>query len=156
MTTEASWVEKTFDLTSYVTLTDAVQLRFVAADEGSGSLVEAGVDDFLLTAFVPPVTAVPEDEIAGRIGILSCAPNPFNPKATIVYRVPDRTPVSLVVFDVRGRRVRTLVSGTVDAGEHQAVFDGLDDRGHVLASGLYFAQLKTPTMMQYRKMTLLK
>jgi hypothetical protein len=156
MTTDASWVEKTFDLTSYVTLTGAVQLRFVAADEGTGSLVEAGVDDFLLTAFLPPVTAVPEDEIAGRIGILSCAPNPFNPKATIVYRVSDRCQVSLCVFDVRGRKVRTLVSGAVGAGDHQVVFDGLDDHGRALASGLYFAQLRTPTMMQYRKMTLLK
>ena len=156
MTTEASWVERTFDLDSYVTLTDAVQLRFVAADENTGSLVEAGVDDFLLTAFVPPVTAVPEDEIAGRIGILSCAPNPFNPRATILYAVPDRCPVSLVVFDVRGRKVRTLINETVDAGQHQAVFNGVDDHGHVLASGVYFAQLRTPTMMQYRKMTLLK
>ena len=65
MDSAEEWLFFEFDLSDYITLTDQVQIRFVASDEGSGSLVEAGVDDFLLDAFMPPATDVP-DETARR------------------------------------------------------------------------------------------
>ena len=82
--------------------------------------------------------ATPRDRVAslGR-----ARPNPFNPRTTVDLRL-DRTGLATVtIHDARGRQVRTLFSGTRGAGRHSLVFDGLDDAGRALASGVYFARM---------------
>jgi hypothetical protein len=83
-------------------------------------------------------------------------PNPFNPTTRIAYRVPVAGAVSLQVFDARGRLVRTLVDGPQTAGEHVAVWNGRDDRGRTVASGVYTSVLQTPGGSAARKMSLVK
>ena len=74
----------------------------------------------------------------------------------ISYTLGDRGPVSLRVFDVSGRLVRTLVDGPVEAGQHTIVFDGRSATGRSLASGIYFLRMDTPDVTQVRQVTLLK
>ena len=155
MTTQASWVQMTFDLTAHVAMTDQVQLRFVAADEGTGSLVEAGVDDVLLQATYPITTAAEDTPAPERLA-LSCFPNPFNPKTAIRFDLPAAGPAELAVYDVRGRRVRTLFQGELIAGTHEATWNGRDDSGRSLASGIYFARVTAQGHSLTRKLTLLK
>jgi flagellar hook assembly protein FlgD len=62
----------------------------------------------------------------------------------------------IVVYDVRGRRVRTLVNKFVPAGYHEAVWDGRDDFGNRVASGVYLYQLRAGGVAETRKMVLLK
>ncbi|MBD3221454.1 hypothetical protein GF314_09445 [bacterium] len=86
-------------------------------------------------------------------------PNPFNPTTTVPYLVPERlgqASVQLDVLDLRGRIVRTLVSGVRAAGEHTATFDGRDDGGDLLASGSYLARLRVDGQETTRIMTLVK
>lgn len=83
-------------------------------------------------------------------------PNPFNPLTTIVYNVRRTGQVSLLIFDVRGRRVRTLVDGEVTAGEHEVAWTGVDDSGHLVPSGVYFCVLDTDTDHSSRKLTLIR
>jgi hypothetical protein len=83
-------------------------------------------------------------------------PNPFNPSTTIRYTLGDAGHVQLVVFDTAGRRVRSLVDATEAAGGHTVTFDGRDDRGGILASGVYFYRLQAGGIAQTRKMVLLK
>ncbi len=86
-------------------------------------------------------------------------PNPFNPSTTVPYTVPagrDGAAVRLDVLDLRGRVVRTLVNGARAAGDHTAVFDGLDAAGVSLPSGAYLARLRVGGMEQMRVMTLVK
>lgn len=89
-------------------------------------------------------------------------PNPFNPATKIEYWVPDgaksgaRSSVNVVVYDVRGARVRTLVSGPKSAGHYVAQWDGLDDRGTRVSSGIYFYRMTTGSFSAVRKMVLLK
>jgi hypothetical protein len=85
-------------------------------------------------------------------------PNPFNPDTRIVFFVPDGNPstVSLAVFNVRGQRVRTLVSGPRSGGRHIATWDGRDDRGESVSSGVYFYRMTQPGFEQTRKMLLMK
>jgi hypothetical protein len=85
-------------------------------------------------------------------------PNPFNPKTTIDYVVPDAGgAVRLGVYDLSGRLVRMLVDGEQPAGRHVAVWDGCDDRGRELASGVYFYRLAIGGGYRTeRKMVLLK
>lgn len=85
-------------------------------------------------------------------------PNPFNPSTRIVYAVPSGVEgrVNLDVFDVRGRRVRQLVSDRPSTGQVAVVWDGRDDNGRELSSGAYFYRLVAGQTTLTRQMTLLK
>jgi hypothetical protein len=69
-------------------------------------------------------------------------PNPFNPSTTIAFRLSRPGRVRLVVFDARGRRIRTLVDSNQPAGEHKAVWYGVTDQGTESPSGVYVARLE--------------
>lgn len=81
-------------------------------------------------------------------------PNPFNPQTSLRYSLPQPAAVRLVIYDVRGRLVRTLVTGNQPAGLHTVVWDGRDDRGSDVASGVYFARLESSLGLQTHKMLL--
>ncbi|MDH4036476.1 MAG: T9SS type A sorting domain-containing protein [Candidatus Krumholzibacteria bacterium] len=83
-------------------------------------------------------------------------PNPFNPSTTIRYELAAAGDVRLRVFDAAGRLVRTLVETSQGAGAHDVTFDGRDDAGRPMASGVYFYRLDAGTTTQTRKMVLLK
>jgi len=153
----AAWQQFTFDLSAYVGFTDAVQLRFVASDAGAGSLVEAAVDDFLLDAAYGIALGVDEDTVLPRALVLAGNhPNPFNPATTISFAVPRTGEVQLAVYDIAGRRVATLVDGVVTAGHHEVTWQGRNDRGQNVASGVYFCRLVDGESLQTRKMLLVK
>ncbi|MFH1278460.1 MAG: C25 family cysteine peptidase [Candidatus Eisenbacteria bacterium] len=156
--TIAAWTEQTFDLAAYVPLTDQVQIRFVASDEGSGSLVEAGVDDFILAAVRVVYTDVEGAESGppAKLALGMNTPNPFNPTTTIHFDLPKPAVVELSIYDITGRRVATLVSGKLEAGRHEAVWTGRGVDGQAAGSGLYFSRLKADGETKTRKMLLLK
>jgi len=106
-----------------------------------------------------PEVAV-EEEIPGLVPgtyvLHQNYPNPFNPETSIVYHLPQAGHVSLMVFNVTGQMVRRLVDWDQTPGEHVAIWDGNDDLGHPVASGIYFYQLVAGEFHQVRKMLLLK
>jgi hypothetical protein len=83
-------------------------------------------------------------------------PNPFNPKTRIGYEVVEDGPVRITVFDVTGQRVRTLIDARHVAGRHEVSWDGMDDRGTVVASGVYFTRMEAGGTVTTRPMTLLR
>lgn len=83
-------------------------------------------------------------------------PNPFNPSTRIGFRLPTDGPVTLRVYDVRGALVRTLVDGPLAAGTHAVVWDGADDRGSPVSSGIYLYELQAGGQVARDKMTLTK
>lgn len=89
-------------------------------------------------------------------GRVANAPNPFNPSTTIRFGLERSGYVDLAVYDVAGRRVRTLIAQDYAAGEHRMRWDGRDDRGVDVPSGIYFARLSADGRTLSRKMTLLK
>ena len=84
------------------------------------------------------------------------APNPFNPVTTIEFTLPEAGVTNLVIYDVTGRQIRTLVSGTVEAGMHSVVWDGRDAVGHPSASGVYIYRLTTSEGNLVKRMTLIR
>jgi len=83
-------------------------------------------------------------------------PNPFRPGTELRFSLAANEPVRLVIYNVAGRRVRTLAAGPVrTAGMHQLRWDGDDDRGVRVPAGIYIARLQTPTATSSRKLTLL-
>jgi len=83
-------------------------------------------------------------------------PNPFNPDTTIAFDLHLDSPVKLQIFNIRGQLVRTLVNESYPAGAYQIPFDGKDDHGRGLGSGVYIYMLKTHGYTKTMKMTLVK
>jgi hypothetical protein len=81
-------------------------------------------------------------------------PNPFNPRTRIRYALPVSCRVSLIIFDLRGQRVRRLLEAQQPVGAHEAIWDGLSDDGSAVASGLYIARLESQLGVLTRKMLL--
>ena len=84
------------------------------------------------------------------------APNPFNPVTTLRYDLPEPTHVQLAIFDVRGRRVQTLVHARQRAGRHVLVWNGRDASGRLVPSGIYIYRLSTSRFAQARRMVVLR
>lgn len=84
------------------------------------------------------------------------APNPFNPTTEIKYSLASPGEAKLRFLDPQGRVVRTLVDERKEAGEYAAIWDGRNDSGELLASGVYYYELRIGTATQARKAVLLK
>ncbi len=98
-----------------------------------------------------------EEDIPISFGLDQNAPNPFNPVTTLNFAVPaSGGDVEIAVYDVSGRRTALLASGHHDAGRYTVVWDGCDDGGRRVASGIYFARMVAPDYVTTRKMILLK
>lgn len=83
-------------------------------------------------------------------------PNPFNPSTSIEFTLPSAERVSLTVFDITGRKVRDLVSGPLSAGSHTVSWDGRDENGREISSGVYIARIIAGQETASRKMSLLR
>jgi len=83
-------------------------------------------------------------------------PNPFNPTTTINYSLKERSKVSLNIFNIKGQKVKQLVSEQLSAGQHTVIWNGRDDNGKSVSSGIYFYKLKTDYYEKTRKMILMK
>lgn len=125
-----------------------------------------GIDPVLIHIRLTPAGAAPEpgggDATQGaaeaRIVVnLHNSPNPFKPQTTIIYRLMSPADVSVHVFDVKGRLVRTLFDGLrQEAGEQRVPWDGCDDRGRAAGSGIYFYLVKTPGQSSTGKMVMVR
>lgn len=83
-------------------------------------------------------------------------PNPFNPTTTIRYALPADARIVLTVYNAAGQQVKTLVNALQSAGEKTIQWDGIDDRGEKVSSGIYLYKLKAGNFIQTRKMILMK
>jgi hypothetical protein len=83
-------------------------------------------------------------------------PNPFNPQTSIHYELPNETFVRLTIFDTSGRRIRTLLEESQAAGSHEVMWNGRDDVGNSVSSGVYFYMLDVGKERLTRKLVLLK
>ncbi len=120
-------------------------------DDGSIAFAQ-GIQNLgnLLASYIPEETA-----------LLANYPNPFNPETWIPYQLSENSPVSVSIYDRAGVLVRTLSLGMQSAGfynsrERAAYWDGRNDAGEHVASGLYFYQLRTPSFHQTRRLVIVK
>ena len=155
--TDRSWSYRSFPLDGLIDLTSTVRFRFIASDEGGGSIVEAAIDEFMLMGFSSPDATSADGAAPARLTLLQNAPNPFNPVTQIRFGLPEAQSVSLRIYDASGRLVRTLLhERPLESGYHDLSWDGSDDRKHPVGSGIYFYKLSTEKEQLSSKMTLLK
>lgn len=116
-----------------------------------------GIDEILITG--TPITSaegVEKGSSSPRHFVLDPPyPNPFNACATISYQVPEAA-VQIGIYNVCGQLVRTIVHGPVPAGSYAQTWDGRDDGGEDLESGIYFCQLRSGDVFLTRKIVLLR
>ncbi len=105
--------------------------------------------------WIVPVTTGAED-MPLAFSLSQNYPNPFNPVTTIDYSISGKTDVDLVIFDVSGRRVRTLVREKQLPGGYSVVWDGRNDGGRPVASGIYFYRLDAGRNSSVKKMVILR
>jgi hypothetical protein len=116
---------------------------------------EVVFDEFTFVPREDP-TGIPDVTVSEATHLSAARPNPFNPNTTIGYTMKLGENTEIIVYDVTGRRVRTLVKRFAPAGYHEAVWDGRDDSGNRVASGVYLYQLRAGGVVETRKMVLLK
>lgn len=83
-------------------------------------------------------------------------PNPFNPITTIRFSLPKKSHTTLIIYNILGQQVKTLVNGTLRAARHTILWDGTNDYNKPVSSGIYFIRLSSEEKVQVCKMTLLK
>jgi hypothetical protein len=132
------------------------------------SLQSAGTDGYALgdlnwfptqkAAFLAAglTSVAPTSNVPGEFSLSQNYPNPFNPTTQISYTLPVNSTVKLQVFNAIGQLVRTLENGQMAAGKYTATWNGTNEAGQNVASGMYFYRLTTPSFTSTMKMLLLK
>ena len=83
-------------------------------------------------------------------------PNPFNPVTTIRYDLPEQSQVTLMIYDILGREIRRLINSSQDAGHKSVIWDGTDEFGRNVGTGIYLYRIKAGDFSQTKKMLLLQ
>ena len=131
------------------------QLRVTVVED---SLATPTVEPFDL-ALIPDVAAPEAYQTASVPDKLMLGPNypePFNPETTLQYALPEAAKVRIEIFNVLGQRIRKLVDDNQSAGFKEAIWDGRNDFGNKVGSGVYFFRLKVGSQKLVGKMTLQK
>jgi len=115
-------------------------------------------NDFTTIMYVPDTTVgITETHTAGtQVIVHEPWPNPFNYSTTIAYETQDVVRVNVAIFDANGRLVRTLVDGQQETGYHEILFNGRDDSGRLLTSGIYHARVTLGSSSTIQKLVLMK
>jgi len=101
-------------------------------------------------------TGVDEFDTPVRYTLAGVSPNPFNPVTVVTYAAPHEGHVELAIYNIAGQLVKTLVDGQQTPGWHTVTWDGRDDNGRSVASGVYFARMQAESFTGSTKMVLLK
>jgi choice-of-anchor B domain-containing protein len=138
---ENAWEEQTIEVARFLTPTAQMRLRFIAADRGFPSIVEAALDD--ITTYDAGYGPLGVPPAAGHsLRFRSPWPNPATGAVTLVLELPAAGPAEVELIDTAGRRVRTLYRGSAPAGPLELRWDGTADDGRLAPPGLYFARAR--------------
>ena len=127
----------------------------VATLGGVDLFIDYGVGDGNDVALYTAGTAVSAPSLPASFR-LQVAPNPFNPITTVMLELPERAQVEVDIYNVRGALVRRLLARELEAGRHEVRFDGVDEAGRNLASGVYLARVQVDGRQHLQKITLVK
>ncbi|UCF62723.1 MAG: T9SS type A sorting domain-containing protein, partial [bacterium] len=102
------------------------------------------------------ITGLEETALPRSFMVYQNYPNPFNPTTSINYELPQNTRVQIVIYNLLGQRVKTLLNSYIKAGRHYVDWDGRNDQGYQLSSGIYIYRFESKEYSKTLKMILLK
>ncbi len=130
------------------------KLGLLAVSPRADSIVNDSADVWYANI---PVGISTDPQTVGSYYLLSNYPNPFNPNTVIKYQLKQAEKISLTVYSINGEVIRHLASDQMHvAGSHEITWNGRNDNGVLVNSGIYFCRLTTPTQTLSLKMTLIK
>jgi hypothetical protein len=154
---DSEWTQVSYDLSALADGQSTVYVRWtMGTTDALGRFCGWNIDDVEIWGIIGDDTGIEGGDVTSGAAILSNYPNPFNPSTTVAFEIPARTRVSLRVYDVAGRLVRVLEDAMVGPGTHAVDWDGRDDDGQTLPSGVYFCRLASGLTTETRAMVLLK
>lgn len=145
------WQLATFDLSQY---NGSARFRFLFGSDGAVSGEGWYIDDIMVESDI-----VSNDDAMNAVHTYSLGnyPNPFNPSTKISFSTPVSTELSIEIYNLKGQKVKTLVPTAVfAAGKQSVTWNGTDDRGNSVSSGIYYYRLHGPAVSITQKMLLLK
>jgi hypothetical protein len=136
---------------------DTTGLELPALDLAGSPRLSGGRVDLGGYEWDEVVGAVESGLIARASPVLRIHPNPFNPSTTLAFTLSRRTTVDLEIYDVAGRRVRTLVTGeSREPGHHEVRWSGRDEAGKSVAAGVYVCRMSTDDASAYQRLVLVR
>jgi len=138
---------------------DQIELRLWKASEGRELQIVTDLDNNeygTSPLSVGTATVYNEDAVQFEFALSQNYPNPFNPTTTISYGVATTGHITLSIYDITGRLVTTLVDGQINAGNHHVMWNGLDNMGMPVSTGVYMYSLQSETSKMTRKMVYMK
>ena len=100
--------------------------------------------------------SVIDEALPVAFNLYNAYPNPFNPVTTLRYDLPENGLVNIIIYDILGRRVKTLISQTQTAGQRSVQWNATNDYGKPVSAGVYLYQIQTGKHISTKKMLLLK
>ena len=126
-------------------IVDSDNIKWFGTDDG----ITSYCDDV-------PTSVETEKNSPASFSVLGNFPNPFNPSTTIKFSVNSQNTVSLSIFGISGQKVRTLVNDRFTVGNHSVLWDGKDETGNAVSSGIYFYRIMAGNLAETRKMMLVR
>jgi C1A family cysteine protease len=155
--TDNGWTQMELDLSAVADGEETVYLRWtMGTTDGGWTYCGWNIDDIEIWGLNLVLSGIDDDEQVFAARLDPARPNPFNPVTTIAFALPEAGPARLAVYNVSGRLVAVLAEGVLDAGEHEAVWNGRDATGRQLGSGVYFVRLEVAGSVSTRKMVMVK
>ncbi len=145
-----SWTEYTFDLAGYDNQQVFIGIRCVSNDA-----YVLYVDKFSVHSEGGSVAGDDPALPGVGTGLRGNHPNPFSSRTTICYSLEQKTPVSIQIYNIRGQLVRSLVQEVRESGEHSVAWNGTDNNGQRLGSGIYYCRMQAGKHSSIRKMILM-
>ncbi|MBT3760635.1 MAG: T9SS type A sorting domain-containing protein, partial [Candidatus Marinimicrobia bacterium] len=142
------------------TVGDVIEIRVWSSEQNRELKVTADLDGLYFG--IEPLTTgsivvYNEDAVPTQFTLNQNYPNPFNPNTTIEFSVPRATSLTITVYDIMGREVRTLVDNSnILEGYYSVVWDGMDSSGQIVSAGLYIYSLQGEGISITRKMIMMK
>jgi len=103
------------------------------------------------------ITEADDDLVVNSNELIGNYPNPFNPVTTISFAITESSAnTELVIYNLKGQKIRQLINDHLSAGQHSVVWNGTDDNEKTVSSGIYFYKLKTDNFEKTKRMILLK
>ncbi len=146
----------TFDVTDYIDT--GVYIRFRMTSDDKNTAIGWFVDDIqlLVDTTIVVATQSESDNLPTTYSLSQNYPNPFNPLTRIQFALPAGNRVSLVIYDLLGREIKTLVNEYRPAGRYEIIWNATNESGSPVGAGMYFYRLATDSYTKTRKMVLLK
>ena len=151
------WALHVYDWVAPDSVSDSVRIRILQRNYNYFDHYELNSGNFSITPRLQTnVTAEDNAALPDKFELNQNWPNPFNPETSIRFRIPKRSLVELSIYNLAGQKIRALVGSELAAGSHTIVWDGKNDNGRSLSSGVYLYRLRYEGVSLTRKMILLK